>query len=644
MSGHGCPIAAIDGMEWTCRLGDVVAPRLIGIALLGSLLQVAAPSAQLLSGAEPVRTAVPQVIRTPVSQDWSHRHLIFSAPATESLALELQQDIRYRHQWLERNRSQWRPEPVRPHVTLSPIPEASIHRDWGASLSAGGTVGDEMFPAKFSFDINAPPSCANDFVVYNTSLVGAAAHPSIIAYNQLYSTQGVAGGYCNQNGPSVMWSYKTNLTGDTTGITATSSGLSVDGTQVIYVETRPSASGGAILHILKWKSGQGTLAIPVAPDLIVTNWPACTAGKSCIVNITFNGAQPASNSAPFYDYTHDALYVGDDNGVLHKFTPVLSPLTTPKEVTTGGWPITVDSGAVLSSPVFDNGSGNIFVGDDGGQLSYVRDSASAFGSCATGSLPCLGTPSHALGGAIVDGPIVDSSTKRVFAFDGTDANNGSVYQFDTALSSASQVTVNVGGTGSGGSQIHAGTFDNTYLTSANGSGYLFVCGKSNVHNDRSALHRITITNGIMSSTSDGFLTLVIHDHQECSPVTEIFNTAASTDWLFFSVGQNASQNVAPGCSTTSGITGCLMSLDVTSATWPATAVNNAYPLPDAPAGGAGVTASSSGIVVDNVAPASTYPQASSIYFSFNGNGVTGAACNGVTGAGCAVKLTQSALQ
>src|SRR6202011_64742 len=44
--------------------------------------------------------------------------------------------------------------------------------DWGASMLAGGTAGAGMFPAKFTFDINATPSCAKDFVVFNTSLAG----------------------------------------------------------------------------------------------------------------------------------------------------------------------------------------------------------------------------------------------------------------------------------------------------------------------------------------------------------------------------------------------------------------------------------------------------------------------------------------
>ena len=609
-------------------------PKRLGvtIALVATLIQVVALTAQTPRIGRPIPKSVPH--------DWSHRHLIFSAPTSIDHARKLQQDPRYWHQYLRRHAAASRNVSHKSNVSVPVVPpdNDAIHRDWGMSLGNKGTVGDEMFPAKFSFDVNATPSCTNDFVVFNTSLAGSSTKPSIVAFNQLYSTQGSVGGLCNQDGSSVMWAYNTNAAGNTRSKTVTSSVLSLDGTQVAYVDSDPSGTYGAVLHILKWRSGQGTVAAPVAPDQIVSAWSSCTAGNSCIVNIAFNGAQPDTNSAPFYDYTRDALYVGDDNGVLHKFAPVL--VGTPQEVTSGGWPITVDSGARLSSPVFDSGSGNIFVGDSTGLLSYVLDVNSTVGFCASGVAPCLGTPSQPLGGAIVDAPLVDSSAGSVFAFDGTDGNNGSVYQFDTALSVASQVTVNVGGTG-GGSNIHAGAFDNTYMNSANGTGYLFVCGKDGANTDRPAIHRITITNQIMNSVSDGSLTLVSANNEECSPVTEIFNTTSSTDWIFFSVGKAANQ-IAAGCSTTAGSRGCLMALNLTNlgGAWPPAAVDNGYPVPNSVAYGA----STSGIVVDNVADPTTYPQASSIYFTFARNAVAAAACNGATGVGCAVKLTQSGLQ
>src|ERR1700694_1640202 len=57
----------------------------------------------------------------------------------------------------------------------TPVPSVKAPGDWGMSLLAGGTVGVGMVPAKFTFDANAAPSCANDYVAFNTSLAGGAS-------------------------------------------------------------------------------------------------------------------------------------------------------------------------------------------------------------------------------------------------------------------------------------------------------------------------------------------------------------------------------------------------------------------------------------------------------------------------------------
>jgi hypothetical protein len=470
---------------------------------------------------------------------------------------------------------------------------------------------------------------------------GNDGQPTIIAFNELYSTQGSVGGACNQNGPSVMWSYNADPSGDTTGTDPTSPILSIDGTKVAFVETRTNANGGAILHILKWKSGEGTLTAPVSPDQVVASWGSCTAGNSCIVNLTFHNAPPSGNSSPFYVYNSDILYVGDDNGALHKFSPVFSG--TPAEVTTGGWPITVHSGNVLSSPVFDSGSSNILVGDSGGQISYVKETGSVTGSCSSGSAPCLGTPSIALTGSVVDGPLVDSSTQRAIWFDGQDTtNHGEVVQTDTALGNKTTLAGVGGSGGTPTSNMHVGAFDHTYITSPsnNIAGFLYFIGKNHGANrDHPCLWRVGFsTTGVMNTTPDGSATacldLVGTSGEEASPVTELNNGA--TDRIFFSVGNNSSQ-----CA--GGPGGCIMSLTL-GGSWPPGAVTNAVPTPVGPniavTGGNVSQAGTSGIVVDNV---SASAQASSIYFSYTGNSATGAQCNGVNGVGCAIKLTQSGL-
>jgi hypothetical protein len=115
---------------------------------------------------------------------------------------------------------------------------------------------------------------------------------------------------------------------------------------------------------------------------------------------------------------------------------------------------------------------------------------------------------------------------------------------------------------------------------------------------------------------------------ECSPVTELFNANAPTatqDQIFFGV-----QNLGKGTNCGGG--GCVMSINVTGI--PSTlSIANSIAEINGP----------SGIIVDNDANTTTFPQASSIYFSNQGNSTAGVPCGATAGVGCVVKLTQAGL-
>ena len=112
-------------------------------------------------------------------------------------------------------------------------------------------------------------------------------------------------------------------------------------------------------------------------------------------------------------------------------------------------------------------------------LSYVRETFSTVGTCGkTGTPPCIGstTVNPVSTHSLIDAPIVDSSTQKVFVFYGNyDDTNTAAVQSDTALS-AKVATL----TGSKAIQrhMHAGTFDNTYLSGIGNTGRLYVCGAS----------------------------------------------------------------------------------------------------------------------------------------------------------------------
>jgi hypothetical protein len=592
--------------------------------------------------------------RTPMISDWSTRHVIFSSPRTAEQASRVGKDLRYQQQWLRRNAAVaadasvpetnaaeadavWRIPRPRPILRKWSRP---FHRDWSSSIGAGASMPPNAFPAKFGFDTGSA-SC-NDFVVFTSDVSGGSAL-SIVAFNNLYAGSAPAGA-C-PGGPTPLFAYETETNG---GVTSTSPVISFfdTGTQIAYIE---GGGGVGVLHILRWHSGDGgTADAPVAVTNASTTgggYASCKAtSQSCLLSLVFSNGAEDTNSAPFVDYDNDNLYVGDNTGVLHKFSGVFNG--TPTEVITDGWPITVNEAAELTSPVYDSVSNNIYVGDASGILSFVKETpASGIGGCASGTAPCLGDNSvdtqSGDGGGITDAPIVDSTNGTVFAFVASDGpsngDNSAVFQAPTTLTSSVEATIGPGAfnfTTEAFNPVYSGAFDNNYFN-APSTGFLYVCGNvitgafSNMQNV--ALFRIGFdSSGAMSATHDAneldlspVVDIFSTDATACSPGTEIFNPNTNTDLIFFSVQSNSNLSNCSGSGSSPG-GGCVMSFDTTSS-FPPNAANSA---PEA--GG------TSGIIIDNTVPGATVPQAASLYFTR----LAGSACpTGTTG--CAVKLTQS---
>jgi hypothetical protein len=136
---------------------------LIVIAIISSVM--ARPRTLVLGGDEKVSLVT----------DWSHRHVVYSAPKSFVRAFHLSGDSRYVQQWVRRNAERKRHH----HHDHEWFEEETgqVHGDWSMYLGNGGTTGDGVFPAKFSFDVttaNCGSSGIPDFVVFNTSLAGSA--------------------------------------------------------------------------------------------------------------------------------------------------------------------------------------------------------------------------------------------------------------------------------------------------------------------------------------------------------------------------------------------------------------------------------------------------------------------------------------
>jgi hypothetical protein len=531
--------------------------------------------------------------RISLPHDWSHRHVVFSNPTTLEQSLRVMQDARFWHQWYRRNVHQAIPvaEPAfdesrEQDGNLSwldgdwfgwfgrlrrrhrpPPPRDALKRDWATPLGPNATVGAGNFPAKFSFDITTA-NCGNaaqpDFVVFNTS-VATSGQASIVAYDNLYSG-------CTGAKPMTYWSYNTG------GSVVTSVALSLDGSQVAFVQT-PTTAPIANLVLLKWKptTDGATSTSPDSISIVMPSaYPTCT--TPCMTTLAFSGGANDTNSSPFYDFFNDALYVGDNGGLLHKFHPVFGP-GTPVEVG-GPWPVLLGSGFnKLSSPVLDSVTGRVFVGTlfngaSGAQLFAVDSSAGTI----------LGTSSSlGVGNGIVDGPVVDPSGGRVYVFVGSDNSTASspcfqgghpcaaVYQFPTNFSSGLGIEAKVsrGGNGTGTFTMYSGAFDNAYYASANSTGTLYVCGNTT---GIATPYRIPITAGVMSTTTLGgfpLASIAAPGNLPCGPLTELFNSnqnsgnnsggPAGTDKLFLSTTGPSTTNPCFN----NGTGGCILDFSIT---------------------------------------------------------------------------------
>lgn len=261
---------------------DFHAKWVLAAMVVGSALGIAAPARAADDG---TRVGAPW--------DWSHRHLIYGNPETVEEAIANGTYDRWQKNYrdprfvralvnkmdaLDAKRAvptMASAQKAAKAATAWPIPPRPfrnpMHRDWSYPMGGSSGVGAiGMFPAKYSFDISATPSCANDYVVYATNSAGAsAASPVLASQTGTFSGQPNANTVTITNGSfSVVITRSltvntglffasaaadTNTTraanlaaaidrnGGPIGVTATSSGATVTVTAV-----NPGAGGNAI--------------------------------------------------------------------------------------------------------------------------------------------------------------------------------------------------------------------------------------------------------------------------------------------------------------------------------------------------------------------------------------------------------------
>ena len=566
-------------------------------------------------------------------QDWSSRHLLMPGMRAEDVLAAGEREPRHVYNMVMRqvavdNIRRRRPRPHNP-----------MKIDWAVSLERG-YVPQNQFPAKYRFDV-LTENCNSDYVVLGLT-VTSGTQANLVGINNLYTG---AAPQCNSGSPWVAFAY--NTVTQTGGQIKTSVALSTDGTKVAFVE---STSGASYFHVLVLPnpiptppSQSGSVLTPQTPTSCTT---PTTVG--CMTTLPIETTATNSNSSPWVDYNTDTAYVGADNGVLYKITPVFGGGAPALVSDPSNWPVTVSTNTrntVLTAPVVDDTSGLIFLGDGEGYLYSVKltNPGTTYAAQQTiGWAYVAGQTGSGLAGTgIVDPPIAvtdpaNPATDQVFAFTGCSyvgGIGGAISQlpanFATGVPTTSN-TVDLGSaSGNGdctGKNVHSGTFDNAFWVNGSTSGHMIGCGfvQSGGVPANPQMYFFPFASHVITSTGKSTFPINTTKGDECSPLTEFYN--GTTDRLFFGVG-----------STDGFLESSTITTSLTTPTCTGAPTTSCVTSPSALGG-------TSGIVIDN----QLSNGGTNIYFSTMAPGsVNGQKCNvsgGTANPYCAVKLTQSGLQ
>ncbi len=589
-------------------------------------------SGQFMEKTSPV-SASEELSHLGYPQDWSSRHLLMPGARAEHVLAAGARDPRYVYNMVMRQ--------VALRKERLPVPRhrRKIKIDWAVSLE-NGYVPENQFPAKYQFGIGGE-NCNSDYLLLGLT-VTSGTQANLVGINNLYTA---ASPPCNSGSPWVAFAY--NTVTQTGGQIRTSPALSTDGTKVAFVET---TGGASYFHVLVLPnpiptppSQAGSVLSPLTPTSCTT---PTTPG--CMTTLTIESTATNSSSSPWVDYGADTAYMGADNGLLYKITPVFGGGAPALVNDPSNWPVAVSTNAyntVLTAPVVDDLAGLIFLGDGEGYLYSVKVTSpgktyaaqQTIGWAYDGTNDGSGKP----GTGVVDPPIAvtdpaNPATDQVFAFTGCSyvlGIGGAISQlpanFTTGVPTTSN-TVDLGSaSGNGdctGKNAHSGAFDNAFWVNGSASGHMMACGFVNNGGapSKPQMYFFPFASHIITSTGSSTFLVNNTKGDECSPLTEFYD--GTTDRMFFGVGST------DGFLESSTITS---SLSTPSCVSPPT--SSCVTAPSALGG-------TSGVVIDN----QLSNGGTNIYFSTLAAGsVNGQKCNVPGGAAnpyCAVKLTQSGLQ
>lgn len=450
-------------------------------------------------------------------QDWSHRHVVYSNPDTPEEAAKKGQTAKWRKNYrdprfvlalgrkLESKAAAKGPTPLIPrqpwrNKPLPQLTESGIHRDWSNVMGGGtnglggvGTAG--VYPAKYSFDIYATPSCANDFVVYPTSTAGAT------------STGAAETRTSNMSGGDPVGTITIGAAGTARSIVLTASGTLNTGQNFLNTGTDAQQAASLAAAVTRWSGQTGITATSSGVNVVFAR-----ISNSNTVNI------PITNGLS--NYTVGAATAGSGTAgqpTIIAFNQLYNTTCTATRTLANApnvfWSYNTGANAVVrTSPVisyYDGGKQVAFIQSTGGVASLVllKWSSTAPGTAGAPTAltsqtlanyrsctaPCMavipfsGSPDN-----LVSSPYIDYYGDVAWV----GASNGTLHKF-TGIFAGTPAEVTTGGfpaTVSAGNRLSSPVYDFS-------AGQVFVGSASGGAGLGGMLHRVNGTTGALVSSA-----------------------------------------------------------------------------------------------------------------------------------------------
>jgi hypothetical protein len=306
----------------------------------------------------------------PVPIDWSSKHVVFTGDYTPEQAVKTWNEPRAYAQWLLHGNATAGSGLERPGlVRRRPRPTPRTHtrgmkKDWALSLGAGG-VAQGMWPAKFSFNVNAPPSCTADFVVFPVNAPTANTRANVVG---TFTGQPTSG---QTTSITITPTGGTAVTLTLTASNTTNTGLDFEVSSTVPTNAANLAaainrnlSSTALDRLVAVASGATVTVYALTPGSRVTlsdanaltnfNWGAITAGT--------NGSQ--ANIVAFnqlYSGSGTSLCGHTNPEFIFSYASGVGPVATSPSLSVGGTGISFvendpNIGAILHVLTFGSGS------------------------------------------------------------------------------------------------------------------------------------------------------------------------------------------------------------------------------------------------------------------------------------------------